>query len=197
MLSLRKLRRPGLDPVDLDLDNGICAALEGPSGAGKSLLLRAIADLDPTEGEAWLDDISRASMPAPEWRRKVAYLPAVPGWWRQLAREHFTDWSAAQGLMERLGLEPALGERPVRLLSTGERLRLALVRLLLSEPRVLLLDEPTGPLDSDGAAAVEALLRERLAAGAAILMVTHDAAQASRLAGQRYKMADGRLGPAA
>nr|NIS39459.1 ABC transporter ATP-binding protein [Desulfuromonadales bacterium] len=193
MLSLRKLRRPGLEPVDLDLEDGVCATLEGPSGAGKSLLLRAIADLDPTEGEAWLDSVSRASIPAPQWRRQVAYLPAVPGWWRQLAREHFTDWSAAQGLLERLGLDPALGERPVRLLSTGERLRLAFARLLITEPRVLLLDEPTGPLDSDGAAAVETLLRERLTAGAAILMVTHDAAQAVRLAGQRYKMADGRL----
>jgi phosphate-transporting ATPase len=196
MLSLRKLHRPGLEPVNLDLDDGVCAALEGPSGAGKTLLLRAIADLDPTEGEAWLDDVSRASIPAPEWRRKVAYLPAVPGWWRQLAREHFPDWSAASSLLERLGLEKTLGERPVRLLSTGERLRLALIRLLLTKPRVLLLDEPTGPLDSDGAAAVETLLREHLAKGAAILMVTHDSAQAARLAERRYKMADGRLSPA-
>jgi ABC-type iron transport system FetAB ATPase subunit len=193
MLSLRKLCRPGLEPVDLDLEDGLCATLEGPSGAGKSLLLRAIADLDPTEGEVLLDDVARASIPAPEWRRRVAYLPAVPGWWRLQAREHFADWSAASGLLARLGLEPAIGERPVSLLSTGERLRLALVRLLLTEPRVLLLDEPTGPLDSDGVAAVESLLSERLAAGAAILIVTHDRAQADRLAGPRYAMAGGRL----
>jgi len=193
MLSLRKLCRPGLEPVDLDLEDGLCATLEGPSGAGKSLLLRAIADLDPTEGEVFLDDVARAAIPAPEWRRRVAYLPAVPGWWRSQAREHFADWSAASGLLARLGLDSALGERPVRLLSTGERLRLALVRLLLTEPRVLLLDEPTGPLDSDGVAAVESLLSERLAAGAAILIVTHDPAQADRLAGPRYVMAGGRL----
>jgi len=197
MLSLRKLCRPGLEPVDLDLEDGLCATLEGPSGAGKSLLLRAIADLDPTEGEVFLDDVARTSIPAPEWRQRVAYLPAVPGWWRLQAREHFADWGAASGLLARLGLDSALGERPVRLLSTGERLRLALVRLLLTEPRVLLLDEPTGPLDSDGVAAVESLLSERLAAGAAILIVTHDRAQADRLAGPRYAMAGGRLSRAA
>jgi ABC-type lipoprotein export system ATPase subunit len=57
----------------------------------------------------------------------------------------------------------------------------------------LLLDEPTGPLDEESVTKVEALLRERMAAGTSILLVTHDANQAERLGDQRYRMAAGQL----
>ena len=70
---------------------------------------------------------------------------------------------------------------PITRLSTGEKQRLALVRALLGAPDVLLLDEPTSGLDPDATAAVEALLRERLAAGLALILVTHDADLAARL----------------
>ncbi len=69
MLDVRGLRRPGLGPVDLTLAAGECVALSGPSGAGKSLLLRAIADLDPSDGEVSLDGTAREAIPAPAWRR--------------------------------------------------------------------------------------------------------------------------------
>ena len=64
-LSIRGLSRPGLAPVDLDVPAGACVSIDGPSGAGKTLLLRAIADLDPNEGEVFLDGTERALMPAP------------------------------------------------------------------------------------------------------------------------------------
>ncbi len=67
-------------------------------------------------------------------------------------------------------------------LSTGERLRLALVRALIVRPRVLLLDEPTAALDAASVMAVESLIKTRMRAGLAVLWVTHDAEQAKRVA---------------
>ena len=195
MLILRRLSRSGLHPTSLDLESGSCATIEGPSGSGKTLLLRAIADLDPSEGEVRLDGVLRETVPGPEWRRRVGYLSAEPGWWAPRAQDHFTDWQSALPLLEKMELSLDLGERPLRLLSTGERLRLALARSLLINPRVLLLDEPTGPLDSAAKASVEDLLRERLEGGTSLILVTHDPEQAARLAGQRYRMDGGRLSP--
>ena len=85
---------------------------------------------------------------------------------------------------------------PVARLSTGEKQRLALIRAFVLSPPVLLLDEPTGPLDPASVERVEALLRERLAAGLILLMVTHDPAQAGRLGARHLRMEEGRLAPA-
>ena len=82
-------------------------------------------------------------------------------------------------------------------LSTGERQRLALARLLLVEPRVMLLDEPTSGLDPDTTAMVEEVLRRRLGDGAAIVLVTHAADQARRLARRHFRIEAGRLREAA
>jgi putative ABC transport system ATP-binding protein len=67
------------------------------------------------------------------------------------------------------------------------------VRALLRNPAVLLLDEPTGPLDEESVARVESLLLERMATGTSILLVTHDPRQAERLGVQRYRMMAGRM----
>jgi ABC-type lipoprotein export system ATPase subunit len=82
---------------------------------------------------------------------------------------------------------------PVQRLSTGERQRLALIRGFVMEPVVLLLDEPTGPLDPESTHAVEAHIRKMLAGGAAVLMVSHDPAQPGRLGATHYRMADRKL----
>lgn len=157
-------------------------AVQGTSGAGKSLLLRALADLDPHEGEISLDGKSWDSIPAPQWRRRVAYLPSEPGWWSDYVIDHFPDWEAVNSWLEALSLPAAIGNRTVERLSTGERQRLALVRTLALEPRVLLLDEPTSGLDNKTTCAVEWILKERLKMGTSILWVTHDPAQARRVA---------------
>ena len=197
MLRVRNLQVTGLAPVDLDLDAGDCIALSGPSGSGKTLILRSLADLDPSEGEVALDGEARDSIAAPMWRRRVAYLAAEPGWWADVVGAHFPDLAAARELAAALGLSEKFFDAPVAQVSTGERQRLALVRLLLLAPRIMLLDEPTAALDEAAAARVEAVLAERLAAGVAILLVTHDDAQAARLAGRRLRIADGRLEDAA
>ncbi|TDH59158.1 ATP-binding cassette domain-containing protein [Dankookia rubra] len=186
MLSVRGLRRLHL-AASFDLVSGECVALRGPSGAGKTQLLRALADLDPNEGAVLLEGTASEAIPAPLWRGRVVYLAAEPGWWADTVGEHFPSWSSAAALAERLGLPAACGVWPIQQLSTGERLRLALVRALVSVPppgpRVLLLDEPTAGLDEVAKAAAEALIAERRAAtGMGVLWVTHDATQAGRVA---------------
>ncbi len=191
-LELRGLRGRRAGPFDLALQPGSCAAVSGPSGAGKSLLLRMIADLDPNEGACLLDGADRAAFAAPDWRRRVVYAAAEPGWWGEAVEDH-VDPAAALALAESLGLTRAHLRGPVARLSTGERQRLSLVRALLLDPPVLLLDEPTGALDEDATRAVEAVLRARLGAGCAIVLVTHSGAQAERLGDVRLRLSHGRF----
>lgn len=195
VLTISGLRRPGIEPVDLDVSKGECVAISGPSGAGKSLLLRAIADLDPNQGEVRLNGTAREAIPAPEWRRQVVYLAPESGWWAGNVGAHFADRSGAAILLNELALPPDTLTWPVARLSTGERQRLALARALELEPRALLLDEPTSGLDPEAASKVEDLLRRRLAQGAVIVLVTHDRDQAKRIAGRRLRMEQGRLVP--
>ncbi|MGJ7917029.1 ATP-binding cassette domain-containing protein [Massilia sp. LXY-6] len=194
-LSARGLRSRFGGPFDFELAAGECVAIQGPSGAGKSVLLRMLADLDPHEGEVLLDGQASSAMPAPAWRAQVVYQAAEPAWWEASAGAHFT---AAQrgfvaGAMAALGLAPALLDTEIERLSTGERQRLALVRSLARAPRVLLLDEPTAALDPESVTRAEALLAARLADGMAVLIVTHSAEQARRLAQRIFRLEHGRL----
>jgi len=197
-LRIVNLHSPLAGPFDLDLAAGSCIAVAGPSGAGKSLLLRMIADLDPNQGKVFLDGRERRSFTAPEWRRRVLYSAAEPGWWFDTVPPHFPGpaLDAARSLASRLGLRPDLLQGPVIRLSTGERQRLALIRAIALDSPVLLLDEPTGALDQDSTQLVEALLRERLAAGTAILLVSHSPEQAARLGDRHFRMLNRRLEPA-
>lgn len=195
MLSVRNLKRLAIGPVDLDISPGEIVALVGPSGTGKSLLLRAIADIDPNEGTATLNDAPRDQMPAPDWRKQVMYVPAHSGWWADLVEPHFEG--AVRGrvveLLHHLGMESTALGWQVAHLSTGERQRLSLARALALGPKVLLLDEPTSGLDADNANRAEALIRRHAEDGGGVLFVTHDAAQAARLGSRVLKLEDGQL----
>jgi len=182
MFEVDALSRSGLAPVSFVLKAGEALAVRGPSGAGKSLLLRALADLDPSVGLVWLEGRERETIPAPLWRRQVCYIAAEPGWWADLARDHFPDLAEARNLAEEFGLSPQLLDQPVARLSTGERQRLALARGLALHPRVLLLDEPTAALDPNARSLAEAALLRRREGGCALVWVTHDPAQARRVA---------------
>jgi putative ABC transport system ATP-binding protein len=194
MLTIRQLSRSGLAAFNLDVADGECVALSGPSGAGKTILLRAIADLDVNQGSVSLDGVAREAIDAPQWRRKVCYLPAEAGWWADVVGAHFPDRGAAAALLPDLGLTPEALDWSVSRLSTGERQRLALARLLLLNPRVMLLDEPTSGLDPAAEARVEAILHARLQQGISILLVTHSPEQASRMARRRLMVEHGRVG---
>lgn len=195
-LHLVRLGTRHVGPIDLTVAGGECVTLAGPSGAGKSLLLRAIADLDPHTGEARLDERRAAALRPAEWRRRVGYLAAESHWWADRVGDHFA--AVEVPLWASLGFAPEAADWQVARLSTGERQRLALLRLLANAPEVLLLDEPTASLDADNVARAEAIIADyRRRRGTAVLWVSHDPAQARRVADRQLRMRDGRLEGAA
>jgi ABC-type lipoprotein export system ATPase subunit len=195
VLRIAGLRSALAGPFDLTVAPGEAVAITGASGSGKSLFLRMIADLDPNEGGVSLGERDRAGVPAPAWRRLATYVAAESGWWEETVAAHFPPGLRGQAvtLADRLGLKPELMEGTVLRLSTGEKQRLALVRAFVASPPVLLLDEPTGPLDPASVERVEALLRERMGTGLILVVATHDPAQAARLAARHLRMDAGRL----
>lgn len=193
LLIVDDLRYAHLGPVTMTVARGECVALTGPSGAGKSLLLRAVVDLDPSEGRVRLAGTTREAMPAPEWRRRIAYVPAESGWWAETVRAHFSDPDRVAPMLQALGLPTESLDWTVARLSTGERQRLALARCLLHRPDALLLDEPTSALDVKSTTRVEDLLKDRLTDGVGIILVTHDADQAERIAHRVLGIRGGRI----
>lgn len=190
-LDIQYLTAPPLQPASLKIARGKCATIQGPSGSGKSLLLRAIADLDPNQGTVLLDGRDRNDFAAPDWRKRVGYLAAEPGWWRETARPHF---KAPESIpLSTLHLDMDILDRPLLHLSTGERQRLALLRAMEPAPSVLLLDEPTAALDPESTLAAEKIIRSFLDQGGTVLLVSHDAEQSARLADDSYRMENGQL----
>lgn len=194
-LNVSNLRSALIGPIYLSVPAGTCATITGPSGSGKSLFLRMIADLDPNEGDVSLGDVSRSTMPAPHWRKRVVYIAAESGWWADDVISHYRrdQVEIATKVFEQFGLTAELLHGPVARLSTGERQRAALARGLLLSPSALLLDEPTSALDSASTAFVEEELRRRMSEGMSLVLVTHDDQQAMRLATNRFKMMSGHL----
>lgn len=180
-------------PFTFDVPAGGCLAVTGASGTGKTLLLRMIADLDPHEGRVTFAGIDRATLPAPAWRRLTALIPARSGWWADTIGEHFAPEHEVEkrALAADLLLSGSLFDRPIEEASTGERQRLALIRALLAEPRLLLLDEPTASLDPVSTQAVESMIARRRASGTTVVWVTHDAAQAGRVSDLALQMLPG------
>ena len=159
------------------------------------MLLRLIADLDPGSGTVLLNGSPRSQFSGPAWRQQVMYLAAEPAWWGPTVMEHFPPGSEAElrRLASQLCLRSGFLDLPVAQLSTGERQRLALLRGLLRQPQVLLLDEPTAALDEDSVSAAEDLLASRRKEGLAMLWVTHSHTQATRVADRCLRLHDRQL----
>lgn len=191
-LRIERLSRPGVSATDINIGAGTCTAVYGASGSGKTLFLRAIADLDVTEGEVWLDERARSSMSGPQWRQQVIYLAAESHWWARWVREHVTGWSNDD--LRRLGFEPDVLDWEVQRLSSGERQRLAMARALSCSPAALLLDEPTANLDQINAERVEHLIEDwRQQTNGCVIWVSHDPAQRVRVATAHFQIEAGEL----
>jgi putative ABC transport system ATP-binding protein len=195
--------------VDLDIARGEFVALTGPSGCGKSTLLNLAAGLDfADEGTiqvAGEEITGRSEDELARMRRRhigmvfqffnllesvtvlenVALAAIIAGRKRRAAE------TRARDLLDLLGLGDKASATP-GVLSGGQRQRLAIARALANEPSVLLADEPTGALDSDGGQEVIELLRRLHAGGQTILLVTHDRLVAAA-AGRIIAMLDGRI----
>jgi putative ABC transport system ATP-binding protein len=202
-LPVRALRR-----FDLSLEAGEFVAITGPSGCGKSTLLNLVAGLDtPSDGEVVLAGTPLGGRGEDERARlrrahvgivfqffnllegmsvleNVVLPAAVAGASRRQAQRR------ARELLELLALGDKAADTP-GVLSGGQRQRLAIARALANSPTLLLADEPTGSLDSEGGLEVLELFRRLHAGGQTILLVTHDehvAGAASRI----VRMRDGR-----
>ena len=148
-------------------------------------MLRSLADLDVNQSSVNLRGVQRERMPPTEWRRKVGYLPAESRWWSETVGEHFPRVQA--DILSQLGFEGEVLTWQVERLSSGERQRLALARLLSNQPQVLLLDEPTANLDPVSTQRVERLVMDYLRRKqAACLWVTHATDQIERIASRIF-----------
>ena len=191
-LTLAELATALLDPVSLVIAGGETVMLHGISGSGKSMLLRAVADLDDHTGDVLLDDTPCSTIAAPEWRRRVGYLTAETCWWERLVGDHFQ--ARDTGLVSRLGLPAEVFGWETGRLSTGEKQRLGIARLLANGPQALLLDEPTANLDPEHTQMAEALLRDYQARHEApVLWVSHSREQRGRIGDRSFRIEQRRL----
>lgn len=185
------IKNLNLSPVSADfchvfnfsVQAGSCMGITGPSGIGKSILLKALADMLPHQGEIFFDGLESQMIPAPQWRRKVALLPAESQWWCDTVGEHFQEFDEL--LFARLGFEKDVLGWQISHLSSGEKQRLACIRLLMNQPEVLLLDEPTANLDKSNRANLEALVSEQQKEKhMPVIWISHDKSQLERVCQQ-------------
>ncbi len=196
---------------DVEVDAGVTVAVLGPNGAGKTTLLRVIAGLVPIEeghvevdGVVFDDAVSGAHL-TPEARHvgfvfqdhglfphlsvldNVAFGLRARGLDRRVANARAHEW------LERVDLASYASSRPSAL-SGGQSQRAALARVLVTEPQVLLLDEPLAAVDASGRLELRRALREHLAAFAGVrLLITHDPLEAASLAERIIVLEGGRV----
>lgn len=193
---------PALAGATLQVQRGEIVLLQGPNGAGKSTVLRLCAGLVPlARGRASVLDhdvaVDREAI-----RRRVGLIGHTNGLFLDLtARENLVFWSHMVGAsrseceeaMQRMGLAGALGDRRVSSLSAGQKRRVALASLVVRRAELWLLDEPHTSLDERGRDELDAVLREAAAAGATIVLASHEVERARRLSSRVVTVTGGRV----
>jgi putative ABC transport system ATP-binding protein len=195
--------------LDLEVRRGEFVAVMGPSGSGKSTLLNILAGLErPSAGRVAVDGVDLGTLDENGLARyRRANVGIIFQAFNLLPRYRVIENVAfpllfagvpvaerlrrAAAILDRLGMAPRSGHRPSQL-SGGELQRTAIARALVTDPALLLGDEPTGNLDSANGAALLALLAEVHSRGQTIVLVTHDASIASH-AERVVQMRDGRV----
>jgi heme exporter protein A len=194
-------RRRAVDGLSFALQPGECLALFGPNGAGKTTALRLLAGLlKPTSGVA---RIGTERLPNVSARRRIGLISHRTLLYDALtARENVAFAARLHGVADpgvaTMAALEALrvadrADLPVRSLSRGLQQRVAIARAIVHSPDVLLADEPYTGLDESGSAALTSLLRERLGAGAAIVLVTHHLQEGLALASHIAVLHRGRV----
>ncbi|MDQ6727633.1 MAG: ABC transporter ATP-binding protein [Actinomycetota bacterium] len=195
--------------VSLSVRPGELVAIVGPSGCGKSTLLHVMGTLErPTGGVVRIGAVDAAGLSDRDLSRLRAREIGFVFQQFFLSEHASVRENVADGLLyagvpaaerhrradealERVGLSNRATSRPTKL-SGGERQRVAIARAVVGRPAIVLADEPTGNLDSTNSGSIMTLIRELNAAGATIVMITHDADLADHLP-RRIRMLDGRV----
>ena len=192
--------------IRLEIGAGERWAVTGPSGSGKTVFLRTLAGLMPRQtGEIRLRGRSFDQMWAPEWRARIVYVPqrpalpegsvqaalAAPFRFRAHRGRAFSSEEAGRCLAQ-VGIAADFLQQDVATLSGGESQVVAVLRALLIQPSILLLDEPTASLDPARAANVEMLVHHWQAAAPdrACIWTSHDPAQLTRVTDLRLAIGD-------
>jgi putative ABC transport system ATP-binding protein len=191
---------PILDGVELAVPDEGITVVSGPSGSGKSTLLRTCNRLEvPTSGVVRFRGDDVASLDPLHLRRRVGMVFQRPTVFAGTVRDNLlvaapdADGATLADALERVGLPPAHLDRRADDLSGGEAQRACLARTLLTEPEVLLMDEPTSSLDPAATRVLERLGREVADGGARLVWVTHDEAQAGRIGDHHVELDRGRV----
>lgn len=194
-----------LDGVGLAVDRGEVVDISGPSGSGKTTLLRALALMQPgVSGELRLDARASSEIGSREWRTRVALVPQRPVMFAGDVRRNLLEpWTLKvragatqpsdddlRAALDRLGLDDIALDRGAEKLSVGQAARVALLRVVLTRPEVLLLDEPDAALDAVSAAQVAALTAQ-FATDGAVVRVRHQ--RPDSVAARRLRLVAGRL----
>lgn len=194
-----------LQGVDLTLLPGECVVLYGANGTGKSTLLALLSTrLSLREGEYLLDGL-QVDQHGTEVREKLLFVGHHTHLYGHLTSlENLRFFCDLRGLtlsqerlgqvIERVGLAKAV-DKPVQWFSAGMRKRLALARLLIAQPKLLLLDEPYSALDAQGVVWLNGLLTDYLNAGGALVMASHDPDRVAALPHRPHLLARGVLSP--
>ncbi len=204
--DLRKtFSRPAVDGLSLTIRRGEFYALLGPNGAGKTTTLRMVAGLlNPDAGAISICGIDARTDPI-EAKRVMAWVPDEPLIYDKLDPMEYLEFVAglwgmdaqraerqARDLIRVLGLESKASTR-CNGLSKGMRQKVALAGALIHDPALIILDEPLTGLDAGSARQVKAVLKERVAAGATVIMTTHILDVAERMAERIGVIANGKL----
>jgi heme ABC exporter ATP-binding subunit CcmA len=186
--------------VSARFEAGKPSVITGPNGSGKSTLLAVLGGLArPTSGQVDHGILGRTRS---EVRRTLGWVGHETLCYAELsgrenvelaARLHGLDPRAAMAhAIERFDLG-AFAERPMRTYSRGQRQRVALARALVHAPRLLLLDEPSAGLDPASVERLVGVIRQEVARGAVVIVVTHDPALSAAVGGQRVELERGRV----